>query len=231
MGKTKLRRSPLQVPANSAEFLRTFVFDRAPTSADWKNFKITDLWIHRDPNGTPPYGYFVLVDKPSQTGVWLDIGGTEEGDIQSVTGDLGTPVIPDANGNVDILGSAGITTTGSGDTLTIAGSTSGLTWSVDTTTPINVNVQEGHIANGAGQIIYNLPTTTVIGAGFAFFDLGGNGFQIQAAAGQTIRQGNQISSATGTMTSTIIGDAIFLICAVADTQFLGSASQGNFTFA
>ncbi len=231
MTNTPLRKSPLQVPANSAEFLRTFVFDRAPLSTDFRNFRISDLWIHRNPTGTPPYGYYVLVDKPNQSGVWIDLGGTESGDIQSITGDSGPPVNPDASGNVNVLGASGITTSGSGDTLTITGSFSSLTWSVDTTTPINVNVNEGHVANGAGQIVYNLPATAGIGEGFAFFDLGGNGFQIQAQAGQTVRLGNQVSTGGGTVTSTAIGDVIWIICGVANTSFLGYSAQGNLTFA
>ena len=225
-----LRRSPLQMPTNSAEFLRTFVFDRAPTTSDWKNFKISDLWIQRNPAGTPSYGYFVLVDRPNQTGIWIDLGGTQQGDIQSISGDEGTSVIPDASGNINIVGGLGITTSGSGDTLTIDASLSNLIWTVDTTTPINVNISEGHIANGAGQIVYNLPTLAEVGEGFAFFDLGGNGFQIQAQAGQTVRLGNQVTSSGGTVTGNVIGDVIWAVCAVADTSFLGYSSQGNLIF-
>lgn len=118
MAKTPLRKSPLQMPANSAEFLRTFVFDRAPTTSDWRNFKISDLWIHRDPSGSPPYGYFVLVDKPNKSGVWLDIGGTQSGDIQTLTGDAGGAIDPDSNGNIDVLGGTNINTAGTTNTIT-----------------------------------------------------------------------------------------------------------------
>ncbi len=231
MGANNLRRSPLQVPTNSAEFLRTFVFDRAPTIDDWRNFKISDLWIQRNPSGTPPYGYFVLVDKPNQTGIWIDLGGTTEGDIQLISGDSGDAVKPDSSGNVNILGGSGITTAGTGDTLTLTSSFSSLSWSIDTTSPINVSVNEGHLSNDAGQIIYNLPSTSLLGEGFAFFDQGGNGFQIQCQAGQTIRLGNQITSSGGTITSTSIGDVIWMVCAVDDTEFLGYSVQGNLTFA
>ena len=231
MANTPLRKSPLQMPTNSAEFLRTFVYDRAPTTADFKNFKISDLWIHRNPSGTPPYGYYVLVDKPSQTGVWLDLGGTQEGDIQCISGDGGTPVNPDASGNVNILGGLGVTTTGTGDTLTINASLPSLTWTVDTTTPINVNVTEAHIANAGGAITFNLPAAAGVGDGFAFFDLGGNGFIIQNQAGQTIRLGNQVTSSGGTITSTAIGDVIWMVCAVANTTFLVYSAQGNLTLA
>ena len=119
MSKTPLRKSPLQLPVNTAEFLRTFVYDRAPTSSDYKNFKISDLWIHRNPSGTPPYGYFVLVDRPNGTGVWLDIGGKTSGDIQTLTGDTGGIIEPDANGNVDVLGGSNINTAGTTNTLTV----------------------------------------------------------------------------------------------------------------
>ncbi len=176
----KLRRSPLQVPANSAEFLRTFVFDRAPTTKDFRNFKISDLWIQRNPEGSPAYGYFVLVDKPKQSGIWIDLGGVQTGDIQSVTGDDAFPVLPDAVGNINVLGGTNATTSGSGNTLTIDVTVPPtLTWIVDTTTPINALADEAHIANGAGQIIYNLPALCVVGDRFAFLDLGGNGFEIQ----------------------------------------------------
>ena len=103
MARTKLRRSPLQVPANSAEFLRTFVYDRAPTTADYKNFKITDLWIHRDPSGTPSYGYFILVANPGGIGGWLNVGSTTVGDVQSLSDDGETLLNPDINGDVEIL--------------------------------------------------------------------------------------------------------------------------------
>ena len=102
-----------------------------------------------------------------------------------------------------------------------------LTWIVDTTTPINALADEAHIANGAGQIIYNLPALCVVGDRFAFLDLGGNGFEIQSQAGQTIRLGNQISSDGGTVTSTDIGDVIWIVCAVSDTEFLSYSTQGN----
>lgn len=236
MSGNKIRRSPLQLPVNSAEFLRTFVFDRAPTPEDRKNFKITDLWIQRNPEGSPPYGYFVLVDRPNQSAVWLDIGGTQSGDVQTLTGDTGGPISPDVNGDIEILGGSNITTSGSGSSITIDNTQiippilPSFTWSVDTTTPINVNVNEGHISNGGAGIIYNLPSTSSVGDGFAFLDLGGNGFTITALGGQTVRLGNQISSSGGTMQNTLIGDAVFLVCAVANTTFLGYAAQGNFNF-
>jgi len=224
-----LRRSPRQSPVNSPEFLRTFVFDRAPTSADWRNFQVRDLWIQRNPGATPPYGYFVLVDKPAQSAVWLRLGSSESGDITQLTPDFGTVVTPDGAGNINIVGGTDITTTGAGSTLTIDSTAAGFIWTTDTTSPINiVSDKEGHIANGAGQIVYNLPAVCTIGENWVFIDRGGNGFQLQAAGGQTIRFGDQITSSGGTFTSKAIGDVIFLYCTVDNTQFTAYAAQGNF---
>jgi len=231
MGRIKLVRSPMQTPINSPKFLRTFVFDRAPTEKDFRMFVITDMWIHRNPGGSPAYGFHILADKPVGSAVWLNIGGKQEGDIQTILGDGGSPVTPDAEGNVDIIGGLGVTTSGSGSSLTINASLPSLHWLEDTTTPINVSISEAHISNAPSQIVYNLPAVAGIGDGFAFFDLGGNGFSITANTGQTIRVGNQVTTAAGTVTSTAIGDIIWIVCGIADTEFLGYSVQGNLTLA
>lgn len=231
MGNTPLRKSPLQVPANSAEFLRTFVFDRAPLSTDWRNFKISDLWIQRNPQGSPPYGYFVLVDKPSQSGVWIDLGGKTLGDVQTLTGDSGGPVPPDTNGNINVLGGPRVEVSGNSSTNTLTWDVTSekFTWQVDTTTPISLVDNIGNIENSGSQIIYNLPVTCEIGDTFAIVATTANGFQVDANPGQTIRYGNQITTNGGTITSTSIGDVLFLLCTTTDTQFVVLNSIGNLT--
>lgn len=230
MGENNLVRSPLQMPVNSPQFLRTFVFNRAPTTADWRNFEISDMWVYRNP-GVPTYGFFVLVDKPNSTGIWLNLSANATQGIQMITPDSGITVLPDINQNVNILGGTGITTVGTANTLTINSTITGLTWIVDTLSPINVNINEGHFANGVGPITYNLPATMAVGDGFGFIDLGGNGFVIQANAGQTYQVGNQATSVGGTITSSAIGDAIFFVCGVANTRLNAFSLQGNFTVA
>ena len=42
---TFIQRSPLNYQINDADSIRRFAKDRAPTSADFKNFKISDLWL------------------------------------------------------------------------------------------------------------------------------------------------------------------------------------------
>lgn len=228
MKRNNLRRSPLQSPINSPEFGRTFVFDRAPTEADYRNFKLRDLWIHRSPGEDPEYGYHVLVDKPSNSGIWLNLSASQLDDIQTITGDEGTPVDPDVSGNVNIIGGTGITTSGAINTLTInAAASPHLIWEVNTTSPINTEVEKAYIANGVGVITYNLPALAVLGDEFAFYDIGGNGFLIKGQAGQTIRLGNKVTSLGGTVTSSNIGDVIWIVCAIENTTFLGYSAQGN----
>lgn len=230
MGENNLVRSPLQMPVNSPQFLRTFVFNRPPTTADWRNFEITDMWIYRNP-GVPTYSFFVLVDKPNATGIWLDLSANANPGIEMVTPDEGIVVVPDLAQNINVFGGTGIKTVGTANTLTINSTVTGLTWIVDTLSPINVNVNEGHFANGVGAITYNIPAVMSVGDGFGFIDLGGNGFVIQANAGQTIQVGNQATSVGGTITSSAIGDAIFFVCGVANTNLSSFSLQGNFTVA
>jgi len=231
MGNTPLRKSPLQLPTNSAEFLRTFVFDRAPLSTDFRNFKISDLWIQRNPGGSPDYGYFVLVDKPQQSGVWIDLGGKTLGDVQTLTGDSGGAVPPDTNGNINVLGGTRVEVSGDPGTNTLTWNVTGtdFNWQVDTTTPILLVSQIGNIENSGSQIVYNLPNTCEIGDTFAIVATTSNGFQVDANPGQTMRYGNQLTTDGGTITSTSVGDVLSFLCTTTDTQFVVLNSIGNLT--
>jgi hypothetical protein len=230
MKRNPLKRSQLQSPINSPKFLRTFIFNRPPTTSDYKNFKVSDLWIHNSPGEETKYGYYVLVDKPNKSAVWIDLSASQLDDIQKITGDEGSDIKPDFEGNVNIIGGSEVTTSGEGNTLTIEVDPSPyLTWEVNTTTPIDVEIEKCYIANASEVITYNMPETAKLGDEFAFYDLGGNGFIIQGQSGQTIRLGNQVTSSERKVTSSEIGDVIWLVCAVENTTFLGYSSQGNFT--
>ena len=51
---------------------------------------------------------------------------------------------------------------------------------------------------------------------------------MQAAGGDQIRLGNQITAGGGTIASTDSGDVLEIICAVTDTTFFVLDSIGNF---
>lgn len=271
MSANNLVRSPLQMPINSPQFLKTYIFSRAPTIDDWRNFEITDMWVFRQPS-TPMYAFYVLVDKPAGQGIWLNLSSNATPGIVSLTPDSGGVVLPDGAGNINVLGGVAIHTTGTPNTITVnntmtltpdtggavaisGGGTinviggkgvktvgtantvtinctvNALTWIVDTTSPVSPLVGEGHLANGVGAITYNMPATTVVGDGLAFIDMSGNGFVIQCGGGQIIHVGNQATSAGGTITSSTIGDAIFMVCSVPNTTFFAFSLQGNLTIA
>lgn len=148
MKRNHLRRSPLQSPINSPEFIRTFVFDRAPTTSDYRSFKVSDLWIHRNPGGDPEYGYYVLVNTPNKSAFWIHIGARKEGSIHEITGDSGNAVVPDSSSNVNLVsGSDGVSFHGDSNTLTLT--VKGAQGDIETLTG---NVGDPVNANSSGNI-------------------------------------------------------------------------------
>jgi len=105
---------PLNYRPNSANSLKRFQLDRAPTSADYKNFNLGDLWLDTDSND-----WWILCDISSASGTWRKLAGTS-GASESFIVDSGTsPVIPDTNNEVTITGGTGLETVGSTNTITI----------------------------------------------------------------------------------------------------------------
>ena len=82
------------------------------------------------------------------------------GGIATLTGNSGGAISPTA-GNINILGSGGISVAGSGSTLTITGSGSGFAWTEVTGTSSSMSINNGYIANNAGLVTLTLPSITV----------------------------------------------------------------------
>lgn len=101
--------------------------NRAPTTSDYKNFFVMDLW--RDTSVTPPDMWILVARERNPAtgnveGTWVKfVGGG--GDLIFLTGDVGGAVGPDAASNINLLGGAGITTTGVPATNTITFATAG----------------------------------------------------------------------------------------------------------
>jgi hypothetical protein len=103
-------------PPNWAQFT-----DRPPTQYDNQNVSVGDLWLDTSPTlFNPPQdpSVWVLVSlagTPTSKGVlatWIRFGGGL-GDVVSLTGNVGGPVFPDVNGNINTLGDGiGITVVG-----------------------------------------------------------------------------------------------------------------------
>lgn len=94
--------------------------DRDPTTVDYKNFTLGDIWLN-----TPSARSWILVDRTSTTGIWVQMASTGTG-ILTLTGNSGGAIGPDGSNNVNLLGAGTLTVTGSGGTNTLTISQSGL---------------------------------------------------------------------------------------------------------
>lgn len=108
-------RSPLEYAgAKQSQPLRLFRYNRAPTSADYVNFKIGDEWLDHSSDD-----WYKMCDRTATAGLWCRIGGSG-GPVETFDTDSGA-VIPNAANLVNVFGTAaqGLTTSGSGNTIAI----------------------------------------------------------------------------------------------------------------
>jgi hypothetical protein len=107
-------KTPLNYKPNTASTIRRFLDDRAPTSADYRNFKLGDEWLDTSSND-----WWKLCDKTTTAGTWRKMAGTASA-IETVTGDAGGAVPPDGVNNLNLIGGVGITVTGTPATNTLS---------------------------------------------------------------------------------------------------------------
>lgn len=103
-----------------------------------------------------------------------------------------------------------------------------ITWDVVTTNTL-MTVQTGYINNSGSLITYTLPATAVPGDTMRVVGYGTGLWQVDQNAGQTIRFGNH-NTTTGTggsIASTNQGDAVEVVCVVANTIFVVASAMGN----
>lgn len=106
---------------------------------------------------------------------------------------------------------------GSPTTTTITGT--GITWNSIAGTTQTAVVRNGYVVANASQTTVTLPAVAALGSVVIVQGLGAGGWILQAAAGDTIKIGNQTTSSGGTLTSTNQWDAIEVVCVVADTTW------------
>lgn len=88
-----------------------------------------------------------------------------------------------------------------------------------------------YMANNAALVTLTLPTTAAFGDTLIVTGLGAGGWKIAQNAGQSIQFGavGTTIGVTGSLSSTNRYDSITLFCAVANTTWVATASQGNLT--
>lgn len=147
-------------------------------------------------------------------------GGTTTG--KTITGDTGGALSP-TGGNWNILGGPGVTTSGSGSTLTINSVV------FTNTTATTLAVDNGYNATAAGT--YNMPATAAQGEMIIVFCDTAGAVVLDCPALNFIRIGNAITSSGGTATSTLQGDSLTLRYRLSSLTWEAVSVSGNWLLA
>jgi len=102
-----INKSPLNYPVNTYDSIRIFEQARAPTNADYKNFKVGDEWWETGSND-----FWKMVYKDGTSGLWRKMAGTAAS-VEFFTPDTGGQTGPDALNNINCLGNTGAYLNGS----------------------------------------------------------------------------------------------------------------------
>lgn len=131
-----------------------------------------------------------------------------------------------------LTGTGGITFTTGAGSLVINNTGGGLTWSVITADQVAVT-NHGYFCNKAGLLTLTLPTTTVVGDIIALVNINtAAGAKFLSANPGTINLGTSVATAnTGSLTSTQLGDVIFLVAQTTASVWYAYGVQGNITVA
>lgn len=139
--------------------------------------------------------------------------------------------VPAAN-TLNILGGPGIATSGAGNTVTISLTVPSVPWLVVTSAdnPVLMVPDTGYIAKGVAPVNFVLPAAAAIGD-IIYVEGYANLWTIAQNAGQQMFLG--ISQTTtgvlGSLSATVISDAVTLLCVTANNEFKIINSVGNIT--
>lgn len=153
-------------------------------------------------------------------------GGGGSGTVTSLVGNDSIVVPPNGSGEINVVGSGGVTTSGDipTNTLTISVSGSGLSWT-DQGTSFNASSNNGYFATAS--LTATLPAspsqgdTIIISCDTALV------VTVQANTGQTIRIGDLASSSAGTISSTAIGDSVYLVFRNSNSEWFSISTEGS----
>lgn len=154
----------------------------------------------------------------SYTDGQLLIGNTATGGLSKATITAGSNItVTNSNGAITIASTGG-------------GGGGGLTFNNVTTTTQSMAANNGYSANNASLVTLTLPATCAFGATLAVSGFGAGGWLIAQNSGQTMHFNgiNTTTGAGGSLASTSRYDVVYLLCAVANTDFVvQSASSYN----
>lgn len=164
----------------------------------------------------------------SQAGI-LSEDTTPLANVETLTGNVGGAVGPDAAHNINLLGVGGVVVTGTPATNTLSVSF-GLVWTREIPAAVALVSNQGFTNANAGLTTFALPAVSTVGDMIMIAGEGAGGWTIAQNAGQNIQIGN-ISSAIGiggSVSSTNLYDSITLVCRVANTTWQCMSHEGVF---
>lgn len=158
--------------------------------------------------------------------------GSGGSNVLTLTGNSGGAVGP-SGGNINIVGTGGVTIAGNPgtSTLTVSVSGSGMTWNLISSTTATMSSNNAYVANNAGLVTLTLPATAAFGDVIQVVGKGAGGWSVAQNAGQTIHFGtfNTTTGVGGSLASTQTYDSIEMVCIIANTDFVVYTSVGNLT--
>ena len=126
---------------------------------------------------------------------------------------------------------AGIAITNGAGSITIAATGGGVSWSTITANQ-TAAVEHGYFCNKAGTLALALPAASAVGDIIEVVNINtATGTQFTQGAGQQIFIGNTSTTlgATGTLTSSAVGDTLRLVCQTANLTWYALDFVGNWT--
>ena len=131
-----------------------------------------------------------------------------------------------------ITGSGGITVSATSGAIAISGSGTGLTWVDQASGTVTMAVNTAYVVDdGASLVTLTFPATAALGSVFGIIGKGAGGWTIAQATGQSIHFGNvTTTTTTGSLSSTLQYDSVWLVCITANTVFSVYDAVGNITY-
>ena len=104
-----------------------------------------------------------------------------------------------------------------------------MTWIEVTGTSENAVINKGYVANNAGLVTINLPSTFAFGDRIRIAGSGAGGWTVVANAGDVINFGSTATAAGGNLASTNRYDAVELLAVTANTTWVTLSAVGGIT--
>jgi len=186
-------------------------------SGDYQIWNVTGTTTNVNPNTSTSY-WIVPVSISSSLGAGSTNFANNENIFIAIQG--GTSGI---SGRSGISGLSGI----SGQLGATGG---GITWNAANTTQAMTS-GNGYITTASTLTTFTLPSSITFGSTVVAYGNSTGLWQINQNAGQSIRIGNQTTTATtNALSATSQGDCVYLVCSSANTSFIAVSSIGNIYF-